>query len=194
MDRAEYIRYRIRMALKLNVFQFVKYNFFSKKVHRAKGAYIIPFWPGKVELRKGAEIYLNGNLFLNKPKGYSVLPGSNLYMEGRSKLIINGQGAVISGASIVLVGGVLEFAGANNVGSGSHIFCRNRISFGEGSGTSYYSVVRDTAGHPSGTNPDHLTAHLHRWPSEDTYGSVKEPLSVGERRSATVRSSAAMQP
>lgn len=156
MNRTEYIKYRIRMALKLNVFQFVKYNFFSKKVHRAKGAYIFPFWPGKIELRKGAEIYLNSNLVLNKPEGYRVLPSSNLYMEGQSKLIINGQGAVISGASIVLIGGVLEFAGANKVNGGSHIFCRNRISFGEGSGTSYYSVVRDTAGHPSGTNPDHL--------------------------------------
>lgn len=78
MNRTEYIKYRIRMALKLNVFQFVKYNFFSKKVHRAKGAYIFPFWPGKIELRKGAEIYLNSNLVLNKPEGYRVLPNSNL--------------------------------------------------------------------------------------------------------------------
>lgn len=156
MNRTEYIYYRIRTALKLNVFQFIKYNFLSKRVHRAKGAYIIPFRPGKIFLGKDAEIILNDTLILNKPLLENVLVRGNLYMPGKSKLIINGEVTFCAGYC-VQIDGVLKFDGSNKISEGVRIICRNSISIGQGSGISVYSTVRDSTAHSSGTNPSNMT-------------------------------------
>ncbi len=156
MNQREYIFYRIKMALKLNFFQFVKYNFLLKQVHRAKGAYIIPFRPGKIYLGKEAEIILNDMLILNKPLLENVLVRGNLYMPDKSKLIINGEVTFCAGYC-VQIAGVLKFDGSNKISEGARIICRNSISIGEGSGISVYSTVRDSTAHPSGTNPNHMT-------------------------------------
>lgn len=156
MNRTEYIYYRIRTALILNVFQFIKYNFLSKRVHRAKGAYIIPFRPGKIFLGKDAEIILNDTLILNKPLLENVLVRGNLYMPGKSKLIINGEVTFCAGYC-VQIDGVLKFDGSNKISEGVRIICRNSISIGQGSGISVYSTVRDSTAHSSGTNPSNMT-------------------------------------
>lgn len=156
MSRIEFIIYRLKLALKLNVFQFIKYNFLSNRVHRVKGAYIIPFRPGKIYLGKEAEIILNDTLILNKPLLENVLVRGNLYMPGKSKLIINGEVTFCAGYC-AQIGGVLKFDGSNKVSEGARIICRNSISIGEGSGISVYSTVRDSTAHPSGTNPNHMT-------------------------------------
>lgn len=159
MNRIELMKHRIGLLLKLNVFQFIRYNFLSKKVHRAKGAYIIPFRLGKISLDKKAQIYLNGMLFLNKPVRDSVFPNGNLRISGKSKLTVNGSVTLKAGYNIAMFdGGRLEFEGSNTLVGTSRIFCSNSISFGEGSGMSFYSVIRDSTGHPSGTNPDNIAA------------------------------------
>ncbi|MCQ2307201.1 MAG: AMP-binding protein [Bacteroidales bacterium] len=147
------------MAIKLNVFQFIKYNFLSKNVHRAKGAFIIPFRPGKICLDKDSVIYLNGMLFLNKPARDCVFPSGNLHISGNSKLTVNGNVTLKSGFNIAIFnGGQLKFEGSNTLVGTSRICCFNSISIGEGSGMSFYSLIRDSTGHPSGTNPDNIAA------------------------------------
>ena len=159
MTRAELILHRLKLALKLNGFQFIKYNFLSKNVHRAKGAFIIPFRPGKICLDKDSVIYLNGMLFLNKPARDCVFPSGNLHISGNSKLTVNGNVTLKSGFNIAIFnGGQLKFEGSNTLVGTSRICCFNSISIGEGSGMSFYSLIRDSTGHPSGTNPDNIAA------------------------------------
>ena len=156
MNRIELMKHRIGLLLKLNVFQFIKYNFFKKNIHRAKGAYIMPFRQGKILLAKDAKIYLNGTLLLNKPVWDSVLSVGKLALDGKSEMFVNGRVTCFAGYNVAVRDGVLKLGGENYLHGGSHIICQNSISLGEGSGVSFYSVIRDFAGHPSGTNPNNV--------------------------------------
>lgn len=156
MNRIELMKHRIGLLLKLNVFRFIKYNFFKKNVHRAKGAYIMPFRQGKILLTKDSKIYLNGTLLLNKPVWDSVLSVGKLALDGKSEMFVNGRVTCFSGYNVAVRDGVLKLGGENYLHGGSHIICQNSISLGEGSGVSFYSVIRDFAGHPSGTNPNNV--------------------------------------
>ena len=86
----------------------------------------------------------------------SVLVRGNLYMPGKSKLIINGEVTFCAGYC-VQIDGVLKFDGSNKISEGVRIICRNSISIGQGSGISVYSTVRDSTAHSSGTNPSNMT-------------------------------------
>lgn len=186
MTRAELILHRLKLAIKLNVFQFIKYNFLSKNVHRAKGAFIIPFRPGKICLDKDSVIYLNGMLFLNKPARDCVFPSGNLRISGNSKLTVNGNVTLKSGFNIAIFsGGQLKFEGSNTLVGTSRICCFNSISIGEGSGMSFYSVIRDSTVHPSGTNLDNITVSSapvmigkHVWIGENA--SVMQGTVIGD--------------
>lgn len=156
MTRFELIKHKIRVASKFNIFQFVKYNFLSKNIHRAKHKYILPFCPGKIFISKESEVVLNGTMWLNKPNGDNVLTRGNLYMPGKGKLIVNGDVLCIAGYCIQNAG-VLEFNGHNRISEGSRIICHNAVKFGEDSGASVFAVIRDTTNHPSGTDRDNLS-------------------------------------
>lgn len=116
----------------------------------------MPFRQGKILLAKDAKIYLNGTLLLNKPVWDSVLSVGKLALDGKSEMFVNGRVTCFAGYNVAVRDGVLKLGGENYLHGGSHIICQNSISLGEGSGVSFYSVIRDFAGHPSGTNPNNV--------------------------------------
>ncbi len=166
MYKSELILHRIWLVSRFNIFQFIKYNFFKKQVHRSKGCYIIPFGNGKIYLARDTELILNGNLIFNKPLVQNANAKSSLCLFERGKLIINGEALFQAGACLDSVG-VVTIDGNFLLSAGAQITCKDSISIGEGTGISTFVRLRDTTSHPSGTNPKHLT-------------TTTEPIVIGK--------------
>lgn len=156
-NRIVRIKRYLWLLLKLNIFQFIWFNFFSKKVYRLKGALIYPFHLGKICLEKGATIVLNDNLYLNKIEDTNVIIKGCLYMKNGAQMIVDGETQFIAGYCVqVSENAILKLNGCF-FNEGARIICRNNISIGRGSGASVNTVIRDSTGHPSGTSPDSST-------------------------------------
>ena len=59
---------KLKLALGINPFKFIRWNFMSGSVERDKGKYIITNWGSVIDISKTAKVILHGNLFLNGPK------------------------------------------------------------------------------------------------------------------------------
>lgn len=70
--------------------QFLYYNFFSKKVFRAKGHYLLPHRHVIIKVDNGSKIILNGSLLFGKPQVTGSKLESWIWLEENSTLEING--------------------------------------------------------------------------------------------------------
>ena len=141
---------------RINLFQFVRLNFLYPNVHRAKRAFIFTYRPGKIHISRNAIIYLNNDLFLNVYEEQSILRKGCIVMSGENAILrVNGPTRFMAGYFAQIYGELTVSGGQFN--EGTRIYCSNSIKFGEGSGASYNTVIRDNTAHFSGTSLNNLT-------------------------------------
>lgn len=131
------------------VFQFVKYNFFTKGIktdYRKHGLiFIAPYCA--LSLDKGAEIELHGPLEIGVKRVQTSRLETRLWMKPQSKILIHEKGMFGYGSNVeIYKGGLLEignlFSNADlTIICGKHIKMGNTVNIAKG------CTIRDTNGH-----------------------------------------------
>ncbi|MBC8207542.1 MAG: acyltransferase [Kiritimatiellaeota bacterium] len=132
-------------CFRINWFQFVWLNFFTKTVERKKGAYVVPYWGARIKIDRTARIRLEGDLVLN----FSPLTGGETYLllEAGATLSVlshfkayyNCDIAVYKNATMVLGGGYMN--------AGSQLRCSKSITVGKGATIARQVIVIDSDSH-----------------------------------------------
>lgn len=136
---------------KLQLFSFIRHNFFNKRIRREGKGYVLPMRKSSIYTDKNGKITLRGNLKVNAN-------GKTAY-NGRSTVVRVDKGgeliAGLNGASfqlyygcdvIVFENGKLELS-SGFCNSDTKIRCKNRITIGEGAVISHNVTIEDYDGH-----------------------------------------------
>ena len=136
---------------KMQFFDFLRFNFFNKKIKRKNGAKLLPMKKSALLLAKKAQVILSGNLKLNancktRNNGRSTVcrvdNGAELRAGKNGKSFQLFYGCDV----IVFSGGLLEL-GSGFCNSDTKIRCKNHISIGEGAVISHNVTIEDYDGH-----------------------------------------------
>ena len=136
---------------KMQFFDFLRFNFFKKKIKRKNGAKLLPMKKSALLLAKKAKVILSGNLKLNancktRNNGRSTVcrvdNGAELRAGKNGKSFQLFYGCDV----IVFSGGLLEL-GSGFCNSDTKIRCKNHISIGEGAVISHNVTIEDYDGH-----------------------------------------------
>ena len=135
----------------MQFFDFLRFNFFNKKIKRKNGAKLLPMKKSALLLAKKAKVILSGNLKLNancktRNNGRSTVcrvdNGAELRAGKNGKSFQLFYGCDV----IVFSGGLLEL-GSGFCNSDTKIRCKNHISIGEGAVISHNVTIEDYDGH-----------------------------------------------
>lgn len=135
---------------KISFTKFIYYNYFCKQVHRTKNAYLIPYHGSAIRLRKGAAIYMSGNLLLNIGRTWNVGENSYLLLDKDAELHIKEKMFIAYGSRIVLGPGARMKVGSMGCGMNCMVVCLNSIIMGEQVMLGWNVTVMDGNGHPVG--------------------------------------------
>lgn len=91
---------KIKRLLGLNLFQFVRWNYFSRNVIRDKETYIFTNWGSIIDIDKTAKLILHGNLSVNAPKYKHSKEEAFLLLRDGAELTINGSVALASRSTL----------------------------------------------------------------------------------------------
>ena len=136
---------------KMQFFDFLRFNFFNKKIKRKNGAKLLPMKKSALLLAKKAKVILSGNLKLNancktRNNGRSTVcrvdNGAELRAGKNGKSFQLFYGCDV----IVFSGGLLEL-GSGFCNSDTKIRCKNHISIGEDAVISHNVTIEDYDGH-----------------------------------------------
>ncbi|MDR0682124.1 MAG: acyltransferase [Dysgonamonadaceae bacterium] len=123
---------KIRKILSLNIFQFIYYNFFCKRIVRDKGCYIIPIRGAAFELHKRSKLILHANVLLNINKYTRSHAECYLRLRDGAEMIVTGNVNMYYGATIeVHVNGNLTI-GQCHINTGAVIICAYKMKIGSG--------------------------------------------------------------
>lgn len=131
----------------LNLFLFLKKNFFGRGITRCNGSFIFPF--GKNVIQNLGHVCLNANLLVNSnaDTGNKTCRSSIIRVDRKGKLIINKRFNMYYGADVVVFpGGELTLNGGF-FNSDVTVRCKNRISIGSDAAISHGVLIQDYDGH-----------------------------------------------
>ena len=126
------MKYKIKWYLKnVNIFNYIKLNYFTHNIHRDKNVYFYPMKGSKIDIDGSAKIELHGDLYL----GNNLFKGSKretyLMLMENSTLIINGITKINYGAFVQAHPNArLEF-GSSVINTDSVIIAQKEISIGD---------------------------------------------------------------
>ena len=131
----------------INVFSFIKNNFFKKNIKRNKNAFLIPF--GKNVIWNKGNIQLKANLLVNSSLGTDNKTGrsSIIRIDPNGSLIVNQRFNMYYGTDVTVFpkGELILNGGFFN--SDVTVRCKNRISIGKGVAISHGVLIQDYDGH-----------------------------------------------
>lgn len=138
----------IKKLFQLDIFQFIYWNFLSKKIKRDKKCYILPFKYAKVEIGKNSMIELHGNLLINAYKVLHSKAEAYVYLRDNAKLII-GKGAttLAYNATIELHDNATVEIGQAYFNIGSVLLSSKDIRIGSDVGIAREVFIYDTDAH-----------------------------------------------
>lgn len=138
----------IKKLIKLDVFQFVYWNFVSKKVIRDKHCYLIPYKHAKIELGKGSIVELHGNLEVNERKVAHSKAEAYLLLRDNARLVIgNGVTRLVYKSTIELHDKALVEIGQGFFNVGSVLLAGRHIKIGSGVVIAREVYIYDKDGH-----------------------------------------------
>jgi len=139
------IRSVLGRLFKINYFQFVWLNFFSKTVRRKRGAYLIPYRGARIRIHSTACIELAGHLQLN----FSPLSGGESYLllDPGSKLIVQGNFICYYNCDIAVYKNAVLSIGGGYMNSGSQFRCSKEITIGTGATIARDAMIADSDSH-----------------------------------------------
>ncbi len=139
---------KIKNVLKLDMFNFVYYNYLCKAVSRNNCSRIFPYKGAKIELRPGARIVLNGDLHIGtgKVKGSKAETYCQLYEN--SLLKINGRVTLAYGAMVQAHHDAEIQIGETHINTRATIIADKKISIGNDILISRDVAIFDSDFHP----------------------------------------------
>lgn len=121
---------KIRKILRLNFFQFIYWNFFSKNIHRDRGCYIIPEHHTIIDIDKTANVYLHDSLRINMHEMRGQKREAYLYMRRNASFIVNGRVTTLPGTTIQVQKDAKLEIGKAYVNYGATILAGNNMKIG----------------------------------------------------------------
>lgn len=126
---------------------FFKYNFMSGRAIKKSFIGFLPLSYSRVEIHKGARLFLNGILTLGYKQVRSSHMETRLLLEEGAKMELKSNFTVYAGSYLrVLKGGELVF-GSGFVNEGCQITCASKIVIGDGCVIARDVIIRDYDGH-----------------------------------------------
>ena len=176
---------KIKGINNLNLYDFIKLNYFSKNIFRKKGCYIYPAKHSIISISKSAKIYLNGNFQFNFNRICKSKVESYLILENEATLTIDDNVRLNYGATIHINNNAkLHFSRlTSNVGL--NIQCSKSIIFGYDCMIGRNVTVFDSSFHPTGYKKDNMSVNSsdviignHVWIG--AYSFVMEGSQIGD--------------
>lgn len=146
----------ISKILKINLIQFIYYNYLCKNVIRKKNCRIYPEKHSCIQLSKESKLILDGNLHFNANRYKGSKAEAYLRLNGAGVLHIKGETKIRFGSTIqVNDGGELEM-GRFTCNANINIQCAKKIVVGDDCMFGRNVMVYDSSYHPTGTNMNNL--------------------------------------
>lgn len=89
-----------KKLLRINILQYVYYNYFSKKVIRDKGCKLIPYKGTQICIANNARIELHGRLILNTNKVGHSKAECLLLLRDNARFTVNGDVELYYGTTL----------------------------------------------------------------------------------------------
>ncbi len=151
-------------------FKFLKYNYFSKRVARKKGAYFFPYRNSIIEISKTGRLILNGSFEFNASKFKHSKAESYLRICPGATMIVNGDSRINYGSTINVNDGAVLEIGSMTSNVGINFQCRKKITIGNDCMFGRNSTIFDSSFHPTGysleefkTNSEEVKIGNHVW-------------------------------
>ena len=139
---------KLKKIAKFSILRFVYYNFLCSRIKRDKGCYILPYKGTVIDMAKGAEIELHGNLNLsyNRPSGSRA--ESFVILRENAKLTIEGNTVLAYGATLELHENAEIVIGSAYINVGAVILSAEKITIGNEVLISRGVYIYDSDHHP----------------------------------------------
>lgn len=164
----------MKELLKLQILNYIKFNYFDKRITKQNGAHLFPMKKSVICLGKMAEICLKGNFKVNancivRNNGRSTM----CRIDDGGKIIVGNEGKsfhLYYGCDIIVFsGGILELK-SGFCNSDTKIRCKNRICIGDDVVISHNVTIEDFDGHQL----YHVNEEGNKQPVE-----ISQPIIIG---------------
>lgn len=146
------IRKIISIIIHVNLFKFVHYNFFCKKIERKNRAFLFPYFGSCIDLQGKCKIILEQSCYINflKHKGAKeqcilrMYPGSLLYIKHGAKFAACSTIEILHNAKLTI--------GSLDPNYNTTIICSNEINIGDDVQFGRNVTIYDSNFHPTKFN------------------------------------------
>jgi len=136
---------QVKFALKINLIDYIHYNYFSKITEG--GNKIVPYRNTLFELNPTSKIILNSLFVLNTYKVKKSKAEMIVRMESNSTLEVNGGFSFNYGCNVFIYEGGKLILGSGYANSGTQIRCTERIEIGKNATIAHDVVIIDSDFH-----------------------------------------------
>lgn len=121
----------LRYGWRINWFQFIYYNFFSKKVFREKGSFIFPNWGTNIQIGRNAVVKVQGDVYLNYYPVYKLGRHQTTFRVGNNAVLNIRNGLRIAYENTFSVDHECEMdIGYFFTGVGANVICSKKMTIG----------------------------------------------------------------
>lgn len=114
----------------LDIPKFIHYNFFSRKVHRDRGCFFLPYRGSVIQLKKNASIMLHANYMLCGARLKGSKAEAQLLIRENGKLIVNGLIFQMYGSTIQVHTNAVMTTGVVTLNTGAVVISAGQLNIG----------------------------------------------------------------
>jgi acetyltransferase-like isoleucine patch superfamily enzyme/coenzyme F420-reducing hydrogenase beta subunit len=145
------IKKGIKLSVKISWLKFIYYNFLCKNVKRMKHKFLIPYKGSCISIKKGAEVRLDGNLYLNTLRMRGSKAQCFLRVESGGKLHVIEKARFAFNSTIQVNQGACLKIGQMGTNANCNISCSNSIVIGYDVMVGRDVIIYDSNYHTTGT-------------------------------------------
>lgn len=131
----------------LNIFKFLKLNYFSSNIYRKKGKYIFPFRNAVIDIDPSAKITIEDHLFINSKEMKRDKTPCYFYLKADAELHVKGVVQLHTGSTLKIQEHGKIQVGKTYFNHGAVIIAANEIKMGDGILTSRGVTIFDSDFH-----------------------------------------------
>jgi len=138
----------LKHILQMDIFKFIYYNFFCRKIKREGPFYIIPYKGTRISIAKSAKIILKGNLTLNGNKQFGSRAETLVLLREGASWTINGDVFLYYGDTLQVHKDAQLITGDLRMNTGSTLICAYKMIIGQKVSTARGVFIFDSDHHP----------------------------------------------
>lgn len=142
------IRSKIKKLLRMDITQYIYYNYIAKNVVRDKGCKIIPLRGTCIDMAKSAKIELHGTITFNINKRRGSNAECLVLLRDNARLEINGPVNLYYGTTLEVHKDANLVIGSMNANTSSVIICAHKMTIGQRVRMARNVYVFDSDHHP----------------------------------------------